>query len=72
MWQDDIDSKVDLERVLGMLPEVVQVIVKLRGAGYSQREIGDRVGYSQQHISKILSICVKHLLKVHIEQEHIA
>ena len=38
-------------------------LIQLRGHGFSQKEIGDMMGYSQQVIAYQLSILKKQLLK---------
>ena len=45
---------IDIERALENLTERERTILSLSLYGYSQQEIGERVGYSQQNICEIL------------------
>ena len=56
---DGIEEFVDIERAFNRLPEREKQIVFLRLSGYTQAEIGNLVGISQQHVSRVLEIMCK-------------
>ena len=50
-----VEAHALLERAVGALPEREQQIIQLRfGAELSQAEIGDKLGISQMHVSRLL------------------
>ncbi len=50
-----VDNKFDCEQISKHLTEMELKIVYLYAYGYTQQEIGDKVGYHRANISKILS-----------------
>jgi DNA-directed RNA polymerase specialized sigma subunit len=56
--QDDIDDKIDAEIACAKFSHINKAVLYLYVIGYTQTEIGAIVGYSHQHISRILrSMC---------------
>lgn len=51
---ENIDDKIDAEQVIGRLTHIERAVLYLFVTGHSQTEIGVIIGYSQQHISRIL------------------
>ncbi len=48
---DEIDNRIDLERILTALPPQQRRAVRLYARGYTQAEIAVKMGVSQQAIS---------------------
>ena len=49
-----VDRRIDAKRQLGKLTQRERAILYLYGCGYTQAEIGEKVGLSQRHIGRIL------------------
>ena len=49
---DEIDSRIDMERILAALPPQQRRAVDLYARGYTLQEIADKFGISNQAISK--------------------
>ena len=56
------ERKVDVERKLASLTDLERRIVLLYAEGYSQQEIGERVGYSRRNIGNILENIAKSIV----------
>jgi RNA polymerase sigma-B factor len=57
-----VESRDALASEWGALPEIEQEVVRLRFVeDLTQREIGERVGYSQMHVSRILRRALRRL-----------
>ena len=60
----DVESRLDLGARLAGLDRRERQILALRvGAGLSQREIAERVGLSQMHVSRLLRAAFEHLAR---------
>jgi DNA-binding CsgD family transcriptional regulator len=57
-----MERKVDVERKLASLTDLERRIVLLYAEGYSQQEIGERVGYSRRNIGNILENIAKSIV----------
>jgi RNA polymerase sigma-B factor len=56
---DLADERASLERLLGTLPSRDRAVVRLRfEEDLTQREIGERVGISQMHVSRVLRAAI--------------
>ena len=53
--EDEVDERLDAERVLNGLSFRDAAIVYLFACGHTQAEIGERVNCSQQRVSQILA-----------------
>lgn len=62
---ESMERKLDIERALENLTERERTILSLSLYGYSQQEIGNKVGYSPQNISIILINIRKKCLSFH-------
>jgi RNA polymerase sigma factor (sigma-70 family) len=51
---DESDLKLDLDQIIAALPPNQRRAVLLYGWGYTQQEIAEKTGVTQQAISKIL------------------
>jgi RNA polymerase sigma-B factor len=50
-----VGSREAISHTWGELPEIEREVLRLRFTeDLTQREIGDRVGYSQMHVSRLL------------------
>jgi RNA polymerase sigma factor (sigma-70 family) len=49
---DELDSKIDMERILAALPPQQRRAVRLYALGYTYREIGAIIGVSEDAIKK--------------------
>jgi RNA polymerase sigma-B factor len=57
-----VEGREDLARTWQELPPIEQEVVRLRFVeDLTQREIGERVGYSQMHVSRLLRRALKRL-----------
>jgi RNA polymerase sigma factor (sigma-70 family) len=61
---ESVERKLDIEQALNKLDEREREILSLSLYGYSQQEIGARVGYSQRNISNVLEKIAKQLQNV--------
>ena len=59
---ESLERKLDVERKLASLTELERRIVLLYAEGYSQQEIGERVGYSRRNIGNILENIAKSIV----------
>lgn len=59
---ESMERKVDVERKLASLTDLERRIVLLYAEGYSQQEIGERVGYSRRNIGNILENIAKSIV----------
>jgi RNA polymerase sigma factor (sigma-70 family) len=59
---DELDSKIDMERILAALPPQQRRAVSLYARGYTQAEIARKFGVSQQAISACFVAIRKKLL----------
>jgi RNA polymerase sigma-B factor len=59
---DQAETAVDVERLLALLSERERTILRLRfEEDLSQREIGERLGISQMHVSRLIRTAITHL-----------
>lgn len=59
---DDIERRLDLEPLLESLPERQRTILVYRfGDGMTQAEIGEKIGVSQMHVSRLLNQALRDL-----------
>ena len=59
---ESVENRIDVEQVVADLPVREQQILYLFACGHTQEEIGETVGLSHQHISRLLSkMCKKPL-----------
>ena len=66
--ESSIESRerlIDIEKALENLTEMERTILSLSLYGYSQQEIGERVGYDQSQICRILRNLHKKCLSFH-------
>lgn len=52
--QSDIENKIDFDEAVGRLPDRLRMTFELYKSGYSQEEIAEGTGKTQQCISKRL------------------
>jgi len=52
---DELDSKIDMERILAALPPQQRRAVTLYSKGYTQAEIARKTGVSRQAISQLFA-----------------
>jgi len=52
--QQDIENRIDIDDAVGRLPDRLRCVVLLHSYGYSQQEIAEDMGVSQQCVSKRL------------------
>ena len=62
---DEIDSRIDLERILAALPPQQRRAVSLYSQGFTQAEIAHKFGVSQCAISQCFAI-IKENMKGHL------
>ncbi len=53
--EQGVENKIDVERAMGRLSRREAAVLYLWVTGYSQAEIGEKMGVSQQRISQILA-----------------
>jgi RNA polymerase sigma-B factor len=59
-----VEERLDLgARLAGLEPRERQILALRVGAGLSQREIAERVGMSQMHVSRLLRSAFEHLAR---------
>lgn len=63
--EKELLSRFDMEEKIAMLTDRYKQIVYLLNEGYSRKEIGDRLGYSQSWVSRM----VKNLDSIFVGQE---
>lgn len=52
--EQGVENKIDVERAMGRLSRREAAVLYLWVTGYTQEEIGEAMGVSQQRISQIL------------------
>ena len=53
--EQGVENKIDVERAIGRLSKREAAVLYLWVTGYTQAEIGEAMGVSQQRISQILA-----------------
>ena len=53
--EQGVENKIDVERAIGRLSKREAAVLYLWVTGYTQEEIGEAMGVSQQRISQILA-----------------
>jgi len=53
--EQGVENKIDIERAMGRLSYREAAVLYLWVTGYTQAEIGEKMGVSQQRISQILA-----------------
>ena len=53
--EQGVENKIDVERAIGRLSYREAAVLYLWVTGYTQAEIGEKMGISQQRISQILA-----------------
>jgi RNA polymerase sigma-B factor len=62
---DEVETATDVDALLAHLPDRERLILTLRYRGdLTQREIADRVGLSQMHVSRILRTTIEQLREI--------
>jgi len=49
--RDQLDSRIDLQRAVARLDAIDRTILEMTVAGYTQAEIGERVGMTHQAVA---------------------
>ncbi|MEW6104768.1 MAG: sigma-70 family RNA polymerase sigma factor [Bacillota bacterium] len=60
-WQERVEARVDLELLLSRLSERDRMIVRLRARGLQQRQIAEKLGITQQAISRRVLAIRRHM-----------